>query len=385
MNLQELEALNLKIFEVIAGSHAYGTSTPQSDTDTRGLFIQPLASRLSLLERVDEVSDDTQDTKFYELRKFVELALKCNPNIIELFWTPEDCIKYVHPVMQLLLNNRKLFVSQAAFPAFSGYAYAQIKKAKGQNKWVNNPQPEKQPTKEDFCWFIPKEGLDPEDYPKATAHYEGELWVMPYRPQPMSKFDPNLLKHCFTAALEHTSNVYRLYDYGVYAESKGGVFRGDDTLVCESIPVKDELTKFIGLLLYNKGEFDRALKDWHSYWDWRNNRNEARWVDQEGGKVDFDQKNMQHCIRLLMSGENILRYGEPLVRFEGADLQYLRDIRANKFSYEEIMADVERRMVVFKEVKDGVHIIPKKPDAKRVNELYLQMLDMWEEFLKQNQ
>jgi hypothetical protein len=104
----------------------------------------------------------------------------------------------------------------------------------------------------------------------------------------LRNFPRDLLKHCFAAALEHTSNIYRLYDYGVYGESEGGVFRGDDTLVCTSIPVSDEITKFIGLLIYKQEEFDRALKDWHSYWDWRRNRNEARWVDQEGGKVDFD-------------------------------------------------------------------------------------------------
>ena len=45
---------------------------------------------------------------------------------------------------------------------------------------------------------------------------------------------------------------------------------------------------------------------------------------------------------------------------------------------------VEHRMNLFHQLKEGTNI-PKKPDAKRVNELYLKMLDMWEAFLKQNQ
>jgi len=34
--------------EYVAGSHAYGTATPASDRDTRGIFVLPLKERTSI-------------------------------------------------------------------------------------------------------------------------------------------------------------------------------------------------------------------------------------------------------------------------------------------------------------------------------------------------
>jgi hypothetical protein len=37
-----------KIFEFVAGSHAYGLATPESDKDIRGIFIAPLDNFFTL-------------------------------------------------------------------------------------------------------------------------------------------------------------------------------------------------------------------------------------------------------------------------------------------------------------------------------------------------
>jgi len=41
MNIELLKKSNTIIFETIAGSISYGTNTPQSDTDIRGIFRLP--------------------------------------------------------------------------------------------------------------------------------------------------------------------------------------------------------------------------------------------------------------------------------------------------------------------------------------------------------
>jgi hypothetical protein len=146
--------------------------------------------------------------------------------------------------------------------------------------------------------------------------------------------------------LEHTRDVFRLYHYGPEAK---GVFRGDEAvgglggqaLVCESIPTEDEWSKLFGLLIYNQDAYKDACGDWERYWTWRANRNEARWASEAGEKFDYDAKNLSHCMRLLWSGENLLKYGEPIVRFSGEKLEDLRRIRAGNLQYEEIMAKVE--------------------------------------------
>jgi len=155
------------------------------------------------------------------------------------------------------------------------------------------------------------------------------------------------------------------------------VFRGDDMLVCESIPKQDEFLRFIGLLIYNQEGHQKALKDWHSYWDWVQNRNNERWIDQEKGLLNYDQKNMMHCLRLLISGEHILTHGCPIVRFEGEQRDYLMKIRAGEFKYEELMAEVERRMVVLEELYK-TSTIPHSANMKKIEALYRELAN-WEE------
>ena len=41
MTINELKDRNLIILECISGSKAYGLDTPQSDTDIKGVFLQP--------------------------------------------------------------------------------------------------------------------------------------------------------------------------------------------------------------------------------------------------------------------------------------------------------------------------------------------------------
>jgi uncharacterized protein len=185
--------------------------------------------------------------------------------------------------------------------------------------------------KEEFCYVIPRERLHQTD-------------GNPCRPMALLLTNWNLAEY-HAARLEHASNVFRLYYYGPDAS---GVFRGD-ALVCESIPESDESPRFAGLLLFNEQAWKQSLADHGNYWNWRGERNDARWRKQETGDLDFDAKNMMHTLRLLLSGRSILQNGSPIVRFCGNDLQLLLDIRAGKLSFEQIMeiandvmADCER-------------------------------------------
>ncbi|UCH71810.1 MAG: nucleotidyltransferase domain-containing protein, partial [Thermoplasmatales archaeon] len=366
MNLKELQDSNRIIYKVISGSHAYGIANKDSDIDIRGFFVHDPKAYLNVFNEPEpQISDEKHDITYYSIKKAFELLSKSNPNIIELLWMPDDCIRHKNQIMDAILENRHLFISKACFDTHSGYAFAQIKKAKGSNKKVHNPQPKERPVKENFCRVILLENINttpkqlilsrygPSKYNEWT--YKG---LYPFRPVPLKDVDIDLSKH-HVAGLEHAPSVYRLYEYG--SEAKG-VFRGDDMLVTESIPKEDEWNRIVGLLIYNKDEYDRALKDWHSYWDWMKFRNSSRWIDQEKGNLDYDQKNMTHCVRLLMSGENILRNGEPIVRFEGKQLEYLLNIRKGKLKYEAIVEDVEKRMKLLQQLKK-VSTLPDDVDT----------------------
>ena len=365
MTVEDLRNSGYIIFECISGSHAYGTNIETSDTDIRGIYIFPANEKSLFDDHQLEVADDKQDIKFFELQKFMQLCAENNPNVLELLFTPSECIIYKDARMDVLLANRELFVSQKAYHSFNGYAYAQIQKAKGKNKKVNNPKPVERPVKEDYCFVIPEGRIynlppaRPIKIKDITSTFAGSTQVVPFD---LSKFN--------CARLEQTSNIYRLYYYENEAK---GVFRGDENLVPESIPLEDETTKFYGLLIWNEDAYKRDVAEWKSYWEWKKNRNDARWIDQEKGNLDYDQKNMMHCYRLMLSGKNILTNGLPIVRFEGEQLEYLRDIRAGKFEYNFIMNAVEEKMKELEALKVTT-TLRYAVDNEAISEIYKKLI-----------
>lgn len=361
MNVDELKLSGRIIFETISGSHSYGISTPQSDIDIRGVFKNLNNEYMGLEIPSEQISDEKQNVIYYSLKRLFELLLLANPNIMEFLWEPLDCIKIISPTMQKLIENRNLFISKKSYHTHSGYAFAQIKKARGQNKMINNPQSEEKPKKEDFCFVILKNV-------ELGPIVNDKMYPCPYRPIPLKKCSELNLKNYHVAALEHVSNTYRLYYYG---EQSKGVFRGNDMLVCESIPLEDE-KNCVGLLIYNQNEFEKALNEHKKYWDWIRDRNQSRWIDQEKGLIDFDQKNMCHCMRLLLSGENILKYGEPIVRFTGELQKYLMDIRMGKIPYDTIMESVENKMKELDSLYE-TSTIPYSVDKIKIDQLYREL------------
>ena len=341
----------------LVGSRAYGTATPLSDEDYRGIFVLPSRYYLSIREPVNQISDERHNITYYTLKRFLELASTANPNIIEMLFMPDDCRIYESPLMNRLLENRDIFVTKQAFTSHVNYASAQIKRAKGQNKWINNPQPETRPTELDFCWFVPRE--TPEN-------------CYPYRPIPLLKSGVNLA-YCACAAMEQLGGTYRLYQY---EEPTRGVFRGG-TLVTESIPKTDENSRCIGLLIYNRAEHERTLRDHANYWTWRRNRNEARWQSQEQGEQDYDAKNLMHTFRLLLSGEHILKHGCPQVRFDGEKQRLLLDIREGKYPYDALIEMVDTKLAEMTETLKN-STLPETADTTKIDQLLAEMTEKWE-------
>jgi len=347
------------IFSCVAGSRAYGTQIPGSDEDIRGLYVVRSTSYLPLNQSPVQLADERGNTVYYSLRRCIELLAEANPNILELLFTPPDCVVRTSPVMEKLIQARSLFVTRQCGDTHIGYAMSQIKKARGQNKWVNNPKAPEIPRKEDFCFVIAKEKLIASASP-------------PCRPVSLNRIGWSLADY-HAAKLEHVPDAYRLYYYGSGAR---GVFRGD-VLVCESIPERDEMSHFAGVLIFNEQSWKQALTEHHNYWGWRKNRNDARWEAQEAGQLDFDAKNMMHTIRLLLSGRSILENGVPIVRFEGQSLGLLLDIRAGKMPFDQIMTVANDLMGECDRLKLTAQL-PSQCDLAAADALLLELTQDWE-------
>jgi predicted nucleotidyltransferase len=343
------------LFECIAGSRAYGTTTNTSDEDIRGIFGVRADAYLDLVRPADQVSDERGNVVYYSLRRVVELLAQANPNILELLFMPADCVLKTSPEIQMLVERRHLFISKQCADTHAGYAMSQIKKAKGQNKWVNNPKPVDPPRKEDFCFVIP--------WAASSA--------TPARPVSLNATGWRLEEY-HAARLEHARDTYRLYRYGDEAR---GVFRGD-VIACESIPQADESERFAGLLLYNETAWKQALVDHQNYWSWRRERNDARWQQQERGELDFDAKNMMHTVRLLLSGRSLMESGQPIVRFEGEQLALLMSIREGRLAFDEIMTIAQDILADCERLKASADL-PEVCDAESASELLQAITHTW--------
>ncbi|MDC8014575.1 nucleotidyltransferase domain-containing protein [Tahibacter soli] len=343
------------LLEAVAGSRAYGTANADSDEDVRGVFAVPAHAYLALAAPPNQVADERNNVVYYSLRRTIELLAAANPNILELVYLPDDCVRVCTPQMHALIAARASFVTRECAASHVGYAFSQIKKARGQNKWINQPQPRQAPAKEAFCHVIP-------------ARADGA----PMRPRALADLGWNLAEF-HAARLEHAREMFRLYHYG---DAARGVFR-NETLALESIPEADETARYAGLLIFREQAWRQACDDHRNYWTWRAERNEARWRQQECGEIDYDAKNLMHTVRLLLSGRSILERGEPIVRFAGDALETLLDIRAGRYAYKDVM-ELAQGIAADCETLKATADLPERCDVARADRLLLDLTNAWE-------
>lgn len=119
------------------GSIAHGTHIPSTDPDSiddidyMSIVVPKLEHYFGIKQHQEtrETFIDEHDLVEYELRKYMGLLLKCNPNVLSLLWLPEKHYIFKNESGQDLIDHRSIFVSKIAFDSFYGYAYSQIKHA----------------------------------------------------------------------------------------------------------------------------------------------------------------------------------------------------------------------------------------------------------------
>jgi predicted nucleotidyltransferase len=115
------------IYRCQVGSHAYGLATEDSDADLRGIYLPPARWHWSIWKLPEqlEYADETKDEVYWELEKFLRLALKANPNVLETLWTP--CVLHADVVAQRLRDIRDAFLSRHLYQTYSGYVLSQFR------------------------------------------------------------------------------------------------------------------------------------------------------------------------------------------------------------------------------------------------------------------
>lgn len=114
------------IYRCLVGSRAYGLSRADSDEDRRGVYLPPARLHWSLWEVPEQLEDSERDECYWELRKFIVLALKSNPNILECLYTP--LVEHMTELGGELRAMRSVFLSRLIYQTYNGYALGQFKK-----------------------------------------------------------------------------------------------------------------------------------------------------------------------------------------------------------------------------------------------------------------
>jgi predicted nucleotidyltransferase len=336
--LDRVRRPDLLLFDSVAGSQAYGTALPASDEDRRGVFVAPHDFLLGL-DTIEQVADPKGDEVYYELGRFVEMLLKNNPNALELLAMPDDCVRFRHPLYQLL--KPRLFLSKLCARTYGEYAIGQIRKARGLNKKIVNPQPERRMGLLECCHVPDGQGSTP-----VLA------WLA------ARGLDP---KSCGLTAVRHATDLFALY-HAADAGYRGLVSpRDPDALVFSSVPHD---ARSIAWMHCNHDAFRAHCKAHREYWAWVALRNEERYrTNAEHGR-GYDSKNLMHTLRLLEMAREIATEGILRVRRPNRD--YLLRVRAGDFDYDSLVALAEGKLAEVREAFE-TSPLPEEPDRDAVN------------------
>ena len=380
MNLQEIE--KDLAFKYIRGSHLYNTNIETSDVDFGGVFILPNKYLLGLPNFYkDQVSDERHDTTYYEFNRWIELLVKANPNALESLFVPIDkVIGDIHPAVQLIIDNRDLFITKECFKSLSGYAYAQIQKCRGLNKKCVQPIMEKKEVM-DFCYTFKDQGS------QSMTEFLEERGLNQ--------------KYCGLVSIPNMKDVYGVYyDFAAHCtfESEENILREYFTLfgneICHNVMLRISRKEFFGyagivhpdgksnevrlssipkgetpicFMTYNQQGYESYCRKYKEYQEWVQKRNPARY--ESNLKSNYDVKNVAHCVRLLHMGLELAR-GEGFNVVRTWDRQMILDIRNHKYEYEEIITYIEKIFTEMKSLIDSCNL-PETADKEKINELIL--------------
>ena len=127
------------IYRCVVGSRAYGLDREGSDIDRRGIYLPPAELEWSIFGIPEQIESHETEECYWELKKFLVLALKANPNILECLFTP--MIEQSSEIADVIRRKRHIFLSKLVYQTYNGYVMSQFKKleqdlrATGEVKW----------------------------------------------------------------------------------------------------------------------------------------------------------------------------------------------------------------------------------------------------------
>lgn len=140
----------------LMGSHAYGTNTPESDTDYYGFVVPPIeylfpntignivgfGTQLKNFnqfegQHLEDGKGSVFDITIYNIARYFHLCMDGNPNMIDSLFTDKESVSFIDNIGQMVRDNRKLFLSQLCYHRFKGMAFSHISRLKNRQREGN--------------------------------------------------------------------------------------------------------------------------------------------------------------------------------------------------------------------------------------------------------
>ena len=345
-------AQDRSVLIVRSGSMAYGTNTPSSDEDIKGIMIPPVEYFLGSLHRIEqiELKNPNPDCVIYDIRKCFDLAIGANPNIIEMLNVdPSDQI-IVDPIGEIIMDHSKEFLSKKIKHTFLGYSVSQLKRIKLHKSWLMHPV-KTYPTRSELG--LPQETLIPQDQLMAA---EAEI-----------KKELNRYQFDFLEDLQESQKIgIQSIMTEMLAELK--ISSEDHWMaVSRKIGLSDNFIE----VMKKERQYTSAKRAFEQYQNWKENRNKDRATLEE--KYGYDTKHAYHLVRLIRMCREILTTGKVIVK--RPDREELLAIRNGAWTYEELIDFAEREEQELNVIYETCNVLPNKPDREKLDQLCIKLVE----------
>lgn len=303
------------LFLTAAGSWAYGTNVETSDIDLRGVAIETKPDLVGL-SSFEQFEDRATDTVIYGLKKFIQLCLHSNPNVLELLGTREEHLLIMTEAGALLRDNTALFLSKRAVQSYGNYAVAQLRRLQN--------------------------ALARDSYPQAVkeSHILNSIGgQMAHLQRSYQAFTQEQIKlYVDTSAKDD-------YDKEIFMD-----------ISLSRYPLRDFRNIY--------SQMSNVIKDYDKL-NHRNNKKDELHLN----------KHAMHLIRLLITGTDILQ-SRRIITYRPGEQALLLDIRQGRYSYEEVFTLFHQYEQAFYQAAQTT-ALPEEPDTHGVEQLMFRLYNLY--------